>query len=97
MPGTSSTYWTTGQLGARRETAPGAVVIVEGVYATRPELARHHHVTAYVDTPRSTCLQRVRARGENPEEWIMRWRAAGDHHLRTTWPRTRANLLVRGH
>ncbi|MEU9005142.1 AAA family ATPase, partial [Streptomyces sp. NPDC048551] len=88
--------WTTGQLGAWRELAPGTVVIVEGVYSTRPELAHYYHFTTYVDTPRRVCLQRVRARGENPEEWIERWRAAEDHYLHTTWPQTRAKLLVRG-
>ncbi|QKW22849.1 hypothetical protein HUT16_30505 [Kitasatospora sp. NA04385] len=89
--------WTTGQLGAWREIAPGAVVIVEGVYSARPELAHYYHFTAYVDTPRDVCLQRVRARGENPEEWIRRWRAAEDYYLHTTWPQTRAKLLVRGY
>ncbi|MFG2668494.1 uridine kinase [Streptomyces sp. NPDC048387] len=88
--------WTTGQLGAWREIAPGTVVIVEGVYSIRPELARYYHFTAYVDTPRSLCLQRVRARGENSEDWINRWRAAEDYYLHTTWPQTRAKLLVRG-
>lgn len=89
--------WTTGRLGAWCEIAPGGVVIVEGVYAARPELVPYYHFTVYVDTPRSTCLQRVRARGENPEEWIRRWRDAEDHYLRTTWPQTRATLLVRGY
>ncbi|MFC1436308.1 uridine kinase [Streptacidiphilus sp. N1-3] len=89
--------WTTGQLGAWHEVAPGAVVIVEGVYTARPELAPHYHVTAFVDTPRDVCLRRVRARGENSEQWISRWRAAEDHYLRTTLPRTRVELLVQGH
>lgn len=89
--------WNTGRLGAWREIASGAVVIVEGVYSARPELAHYYHFTAYVDTPRGVCLQRVRARGENPEEWIRRWRAAEDYYLHTTWPQTRAGLLVRGY
>ncbi|CAM5665463.1 Uridine kinase [Streptomyces avidinii] len=88
--------WDTGRLGPRREVAPGAVVIVEGVYSARPELAPYCHLTVYVDTPRGTCLERVRARGENSEEWIARWRAAEDHYLHTTWPQTRVDLLVRG-
>ncbi|GHH83700.1 hypothetical protein GCM10018781_71470 [Kitasatospora indigofera] len=89
--------WPTERLGAWREIAPGTPVIVEGVYAARPELAPYYHFTAYVDTPREVCLQRVRARGENPEEWIGRWRAAEDHYLHTTWPQTRAKLVVRGY
>lgn len=89
--------WTTGQLGAWREIAPGTMVIVEGVYTARPELAPYYHFTVYVDTPRSVCLRRVRARGENSEEWIERWRAAEDYYLHTTWPQTRVKLLVRGY
>ncbi|MEV7025964.1 AAA family ATPase [Kitasatospora sp. NPDC093558] len=89
--------WTTGRLGAWREAAAGAVVIVEGVYSARPELAPFYHFTTYVDTPPDLCLQRVRARGENSEEWIRRWRAAEDHYVRTTWPQTRVGLLVRGY
>ncbi|MEU9131405.1 hypothetical protein AB0D08_25415 [Kitasatospora sp. NPDC048540] len=55
--------WSTGRLGEWRETAPGGVVIVEGVYSARPELAPWYDVTSYVEVPRDLCLQRVRARG----------------------------------
>jgi uridine kinase len=89
--------WATGQLGAWHEINPGTVVIVEGVYSVRPELAPYYHLTTYVDTPREICLQRMRARGQNPEEWITRWRAAEDYYLQTTWPQSRVHLLVRGH
>jgi len=89
--------WPTGQLGAWHEVDPGTMVIVEGVYTARPELAPYYHLTTYVDTPREICLRRMRARGENPEEWIMRWRAAEDYYLHTTWPQTRVQLLVRGY
>ncbi|MGW1776758.1 AAA family ATPase [Streptomyces sp. NPDC002104] len=89
--------WSTGRLGAWREAATGGTVIVEGVCSARPELAPYYDLTVYVDTPRDVCLQRVRARGENSEEWIGRWRAAEDHYVLTTWPQTRAGLLVRGY
>ncbi|MGW6916916.1 uridine kinase family protein [Kitasatospora sp. NPDC054939] len=89
--------WTTGRLGDWREVAPGTTVIVEGVYSARPELAPYYHATAYVDAPRDLCLRRVRARGENPEAWILRRRAAEDYYLHTTWPQTRVDLLVRGY
>jgi uridine kinase len=89
--------WGTGQLGAWHEIDPGTVVIVEGVYSARPELAPYYHLTTYVDTPREICLRRMRARGQDPEEWITRWRAAEDYYLQTTWPQTRVQLLVRGY
>jgi uridine kinase len=89
--------WATGQLGAWHEINPGTMVIVEGVYSARPELAPYYHLTAYVDTPREICLRRMRARGQNPEEWITRWRAAEDYYRLTTWPQHRVQLLVRGY
>ncbi|MFI2710584.1 uridine kinase [Micromonospora sp. NPDC018662] len=89
--------WATGQLASWHEIDPGGPVIVEGVYSARPELTPYYHLTVHVDTPREICLRRLRARGENSEEWIGRWRAAEDFYLRTTWPQTRAHLLVRGH
>ncbi|MEV0004699.1 hypothetical protein AB0H28_20795 [Micromonospora sp. NPDC050980] len=89
--------WDTGRLADWTEVDPGAPVVVEGVYSARPELSPYYHLTVYVDTPREICLRRMRARGENSEEWIMRWRAAEDFCLRTTWPQSRARILVRGY
>lgn len=89
--------WSTGLLGAWRQVPAGSVVIVEGVYSARPELTPYYDLTVYVDTPRDVCLRRVRARGENSQDRITRWRAAEDHYLRTTWPQTRAGHLVRGY
>jgi uridine kinase len=88
--------WETGELADWHEISPGRAVIVEGVYAARPELAAYYDLTTYVDTPREVCLDRVRARGQDPEEWITRWRAAEDFYIRTTRPQSRAHLLVRG-
>jgi uridine kinase len=89
--------WATGQLTTWHEIGAGATVIVEGVYSARPELTPYYHLTTYVDTPRELCLQRMRDRGQNSAGWIGRWRAAEDFYLRTTWPQTRAGLVVRGH
>ncbi|MDT0347065.1 uridine kinase family protein [Streptomyces litchfieldiae] len=88
--------WATGRLGAWETVARGGVVLVEGVYTARPELADFYDLTVFVDTPRETCLDRLRARGENSAEWITRWRAAEDHYLRTTRPAERATLVVAG-
>ncbi|MFE2945155.1 uridine kinase [Streptomyces sp. NPDC059255] len=87
--------WATGQLGGWREIAPRSVVIVEGVYSARPELSAYYDLTVYVDTPREICLQRLRERAQNSEEWINRWRAAEDYYINTTQPQTRAALVVK--
>ena len=89
--------WATEELGDWHEISPGSTVIVEGVYSARPELAPYYDLTVYVDTSREVCLQRVRARGQDTEDWIMRWRAAEDHYIRTTRPQTRARLVIKGY
>ena len=88
--------WATGQLGLWRDTVAGGVVIVEGVYSARPELAHAYDLTVIVDTPRETCLRRIRDRAENSAEWIRRWRAAEDYYLRTTRPRSRVDVVIDG-
>lgn len=101
--GTAAVYrcydWSTGAL-AEEETrvSRSGTVIVEGVFAARPELAGHYDLTVYVDTPRETCLRRQYARGDDhgPGDWIDRRRAAEEHYLAATQPATRADLTVRG-
>jgi uridine kinase len=88
--------WGTGHLGAWREIRPGTVVLVEGVYSARPELAPYYHFAVLVDTPRAICLQRAMERGQNPYERILRWRAAEDFYLSTTRPQDRVQLVVSG-
>ena len=92
--------WLTGQLAAEepRLVPRSGVVIVEGVYAARPELAGYYDLTAWVDTPREECMRRLYQRGHDhgPGKWNERWRAAEDHYIAATRPVTRLDLTVRG-
>jgi uridine kinase len=92
--------WLTGQLAAEepRHVPRSGVVIVEGVYAARPELAGYFDLTAWVDTPREVCMRRLHQRGHDhgPGNWIERWRAAEDHYIAATQPVSRLDLTVRG-
>lgn len=88
--------WGTGQLGGWREVPSGTVVLVEGVYSARPELASYYDFTVFVDAPRAICLQRATERGQNSQERIARWRAAEDFYLSTTRPHDRVQLVVCG-
>ncbi|WP_265737701.1 uridine kinase family protein [Peterkaempfera bronchialis] len=89
--------WATGALGGwAEEVRPGGVVLVEGVYTARPELERWYDLTVWVHTSREECLRRVRARGENDEAWIVRWRAAEEYGATATRPELRAGLVVGG-
>ncbi|MFD9326121.1 hypothetical protein [Streptomyces sp. NPDC060065] len=92
--------WETGTLAPGEiHTVPrSGIVVVEGVYAARPELADHYDLLVYVDTPREESMRRLRARGHDhgPIDWESRWRLAEEHYLATTRPRERAHLVVPG-
>jgi uridine kinase len=92
--------WRTGQFVAKDpcHVPRCGVVIVEGVYVARPELAEYYDLTVWVDTPRAICLRRLHDRGHDhgPGNWNDRWRAAEDHYIAATRPATRLNLTVRG-
>jgi len=77
------------------EVKPHGIVIVDGVYCNRPELAELYDVSVFVDTPEPTRYRRLLARGQNDVEWIDRWMAADriyDEHD----PAGRADLVVSG-
>lgn len=74
------------------------VVVVEGVYVARPELAALYDLLVYVETPPEESLQRLRDRGHDhgPIDWATRWRLAEEHYLSVTRPRERVDLVVSG-
>jgi uridine kinase len=102
--GTAGQYqrydWPTGALAAGElHHAPrSGIVIVEGVYTARPELAGYYDLTVWVDTPREICMRRLDERGDDhgPGNWNERWRAAEEHYLAATRPASRLDLTVRG-
>ncbi|MFI0961153.1 uridine kinase [Streptomyces sp. NPDC021080] len=93
--------WPSGSLAAdeAHAVACDGIVLVEGVYTARPELADHYDLIVYVDTPPEESMRRLRARGDDhgPIDWEARWRLAEEHYLSTTRPRERADLVVPGH
>ncbi|MFJ6835706.1 uridine kinase [Streptomyces sp. NPDC091209] len=92
--------WSTGALAADGPcaVARGGLVLVEGVYTARPELAGHYGLVVYVDTPPAESMRRLRARGDDhgPIDWEARWRLAEEYYLTTTRPWERADLVVPG-
>ena len=93
--------WSTGALATDGSLAVArdGIVVVEGVYTARPELADHYDLVVYVDTPPDESLRRLRVRGDDhgPIDWEARWRLAEEHYLATTRPRERADLVIPGH
>jgi uridine kinase len=88
--------WETGTLPEARATATSAgIVIVEGVYACRPELFAIYDLTVFVTTPDALRWER---QGERPEslEWKQRWDRAEQYYLATHDPAGRVNFVVAG-
>jgi uridine kinase len=75
------------------------LVIVEGVYSARPELAAYFDLVVFVDTPPEVSMRRLRERTHfhGPVDWEARWRLAEEHYIATTDTAARAHLIVPGH
>lgn len=92
--------WSSGTLRLEdlQNVLPVGMIVVEGVYTARPELAAYYDLLVYVDTPPRESLERLRARGHDhgPIDWESRWRLAEEHYLAVGRPRERADLVVSG-
>ncbi|WP_160502350.1 hypothetical protein [Streptomyces sp. BA2] len=79
------------------EIEPGRLVIVEGVFVARPELAALYELTVFLDTPPDLCRTRLHARGQSPERlaWLACWQAIEEHYVTTTLPHNRVDLVLR--
>jgi chloramphenicol 3-O-phosphotransferase len=74
--------------------APGPAVIVEGVGASRRELADLLDLAVWIDTDRTTAKRRGLAReGEDPGFWDE-WEVAEEAHLDRDRPWERADLII---
>jgi uridine kinase len=98
--GRSATYrpfdWATGGgFGDPVTVDSRPVVVVEGVYSARPELASVVDVAVFVDTPEHERTQR-RALRHDPTEWEVRWDAAEELYFRTVRPVESFDLVVPG-
>ena len=90
--------WKRDALVATCEVPPGRVVIVEGVYASRCELAEFYDLRVWVECPREIRLARGLARdGEGARQrWDQDWMPAEDRCLEQHRPRERADLVASG-
>jgi uridine kinase len=88
--------WVSKSLAEWRDVEPREVVLVEGVYSTRPELRPYFGATVYVSTPRETRLARLAERGYPDQTWVEHWMAVEDWYVQREKPATHAQLVVRG-
>jgi uridine kinase len=77
---------------------PGGVVIIEGNYCTRPELARFYHFTVWVEAPFEVRLRRGLERdGEQARsQWLDEWMPEEDRYVAATNPMARVDVVVDG-
>ena len=74
---------------------PRGVLIVEGVYAMRPELREIYDVKVFVDTPPEIRLTRLGKRSDNPG-WVQRWAEAEVWYNTNIKPIDYADVIVSG-
>ena len=88
--------WVTNGLAEWHEIEPRSVVIVEGVYSTRPELRPYFSVMVYVDAPREMRLARLLDRRYPDISWVDHWMAAEDWYVEHVHPTKQVALVVHG-
>jgi uridine kinase len=79
---------------SRREPAP--VIVVEGAYSSRPELADIIHLSVLVDSPVDVRHRRLALREDAGflRSWHARWDAAEEYYFSEVRPRMSFNLVV---
>ncbi|PEM28781.1 uridine kinase family protein [Bacillus wiedmannii] len=90
--------WETDSL-AETHTVPAiGIVIIEGVYATRQELAEMYDLKIWVNCPRETRIKRGIARdGETARDmWENNWMVAEDMYVESHKPHEFADFIIDG-
>lgn len=72
------------------------LVIVEGVYASRPEFADLIDLSVLVQTPEAERHRRMLARAHGNDAWWSRWAAAEDLYFTSIRPPESFDLVVAG-
>src|SRR5208282_5131237 len=88
--------WSTDRLAEWIEVEPREIVLVEGVFSTRPELRPLIDVAIFIETPRNERMRRMLARPQDSTSWMDPWTAAEDWYLENVVPHHRADLVAEG-
>ncbi|MFJ7929684.1 uridine kinase [Peribacillus sp. NPDC096448] len=90
--------WETDTMAEWHVVPAGGLVIIEGTYSIRKELAGYHDFTIWVECPRDQRLKRGLERdGENARQmWEDNWMVYEDLYVGAQRPQERANLVVDG-
>lgn len=86
-----------GDLDRRQTTCePAWVVLLEGVYSGRPELADLVDVRILLSLPDDVRLARLRDRDGPIEDWARQWHEAEEHYFSEVAPRDGFDLVLDG-
>ncbi|MCZ6681510.1 MAG: AAA family ATPase [Candidatus Poribacteria bacterium] len=88
--------WVKEELAETIEVSSTNIIIVEGVYSTRPELTHYYDLCIWVETSETERFRRQIARGENTSEWIQHWAAAEIFYVANFRPSRSAHMIVVG-
>lgn len=75
---------------------PAAVIVLEGAYSSRPEIADLVDLSVLVNAPVSVCHERLSAREEKEflRSWHARWDPPEDYYFSEVRPRSPFDLIV---
>ncbi|KAB2459876.1 AAA family ATPase [Bacillus sp. CH126_4D] len=90
--------WETDSLVESHTVPVNGIVIIEGVYATRQELAEMYDLKIWVNCPRETRIKRGIARdGEAARDmWENNWMIAEDMYVESHMPHEFADFIIDG-
>ncbi|MGN4443496.1 uridine kinase family protein [Bacillus cereus group sp. MYBK79-1] len=90
--------WETDSLEESHTVPANGIVIIEGVYATRQELAEMYDLKIWVNCPRETRIKRGIARdGEAARDmWENNWMVAEDMYVESHKPHEYADFIIDG-
>jgi uridine kinase len=88
--------WIANSLAEWIEVESREIILVEGVFATRPGLRALLEVAIFIETPREERIRRMLARPQPDTSWIDQWMAAEDWYLALNGPHRSADLVVQG-
>ena len=95
-PGRYRLYdWIAGQRGDWVTVRPEGIVLIDGLYAMRPELTDAYDLTVYVETPPAERSARLSRRPDNPV-WVERWAVGFDWYIDHLRVKERADIVVPG-
>jgi len=85
-------------LGAEVVAGPAGVVLLDGAYSARPELAHLFALRVLLDLPRPTRRERLLQRegARYRAEWEARWGEAEDLYFGTLMPPGSFDLVLHG-